>query len=223
MTITQRHHPDQHHHVRSEDILRIIPSSSAMPDVQCTFESEDHAFCNWVTMANAFGIMSVGSAVEEGPPFDHTLGNEAGHYTYLHSLDTFEPTATAKASLYTKAPLSSFQICVDFWYLKNINIFLYNTLCRLFKLLTMKVIRYHMNGETKKKLTLQAAVGAQHIGQLHTKYGYFISLSQIQLEISTRFVSSLNQILLLALRMELIKSTQLLTTAWKIFLTKHPS
>ena len=88
-----------------------------MPDVQCTFESEDHAFCNWVTMANAFGFMSVGSAVEEGPPFDHTLGNEAGHYTYLHSLDTFEPTATAKASLYTKAPLSSDPICVDFWYL----------------------------------------------------------------------------------------------------------
>ena len=113
VTIIQRHHPGQHHHVRSEYILKIIPSSSAMPDVQCTFESEDQVFCNWVTMANAFGTMSVGSAVEEGPSFDHTLGNEAGHYTYLHSLDA---ATTAKASLYTKAPLSSDPICVDFWY-----------------------------------------------------------------------------------------------------------
>ena len=86
-----------------------------MPDVQCTFESEDNPFCNWVTMASAFGVMSVGSAVEEGPPFDHTLGNEAGHYTFLHAFDT---AATAWASLYTKAPLSSDPICVDFWYLK---------------------------------------------------------------------------------------------------------
>ena len=84
-----------------------------MPDVQCTFESEDLQFCNWVTQTNAFGVMSVGSAVEEGPPFDHTLGNEAGHYTYMHISDT---TASAKASLYTKAPLSSDPICVDFWY-----------------------------------------------------------------------------------------------------------
>ena len=65
-----------------------------MPDVQCTFESEDQEFCNWVPMANANGIMDVGSAVEGGPPFDHTLGNEAGHYTYLHTYDT---TATARA------------------------------------------------------------------------------------------------------------------------------
>ena len=84
-----------------------------MPDVQCTFESEDHQFCNWVAQTNAFGVMSVGNAVEEGPPFDHTLGNEAGHYTYMHISDT---TASAKASLYTKAPLSSDPICVDFWY-----------------------------------------------------------------------------------------------------------
>ena len=112
MTITQRHHLGPHHHVRSECILRIIPSSSAMPDVQCTFESEDQEFCTWVPMANANGIMDVGSAVEGGPPFDHTLGNEAGHYTFLHTYDT---TAIARASLYTKAPLSSDPICVDFW------------------------------------------------------------------------------------------------------------
>ena len=83
-----------------------------MPDVQCTFESEEQAFCNWATMGSAQGIMSVGSAVEEGPGFDHTLGNEAGHYTYMHVLDT---AAVAKASLYAKAPSSSDPICVDFW------------------------------------------------------------------------------------------------------------
>ena len=49
--------------------------------------------------------------------------------------------------------------------------YLHNTLCRSFKLL-----RYHMNGETKKQLTLQAAVGSQHIGQVYTKYWWVIYL-----------------------------------------------
>ena len=81
-----------------------------------------------------------------------------------------------------------------------------------------------MNGETKKQITLQAAVGGQHIGQLYKKdLKGVTSLSQIQSEISTRFVSSWKKIRLPALRMEPTKSMQLLTTGWKTSLTKHPS
>ena len=110
-----------------------------MPDTQCTFE--DSGFCNWIPKpSGGNGEWASGAAKgnEEGPPFDHSLSNEAGHYAFLHASDH---NVEAKAGFYKAAPLSTDTICMDFW--------------------------YHMDGANTKQLTLQADVGSQKLGELN--------------------------------------------------------
>ena len=74
----------------------------------------------------------------EGPSYDHTQSNKAGHYAFLHAADHKN---TARSGLYATPASSSDGVCMDFW--------------------------YHMDGSNSKKLTLQAEVGAKPIGRTY--------------------------------------------------------
>ena len=107
-----------------------------MIDILCSFEEP----CAWISQwppVNGSWAVGVAGNNTEGPSYDHTMADDAGHYAYLHLTDH---SIGAKTGLYMSPFASSDDICVDFW--------------------------YHMDGANSKTLTLQADVGSQPIGNL---------------------------------------------------------
>ena len=104
-----------------------------MPRILCSFEDS----CNWVNVPTPNGTWTIGEAKDntEGPHYDHTQQNEAGHYAFLTEPDHHN---SILAGMHVKPEMSTETICINFW--------------------------YHMVGANKKKLSLQAGVGSTNIG-----------------------------------------------------------
>ena len=91
-----------------------------------------------MTSAGPTGQWNIGEAqtVEDGPSYDHTVQNGAGHYAYVSS-ENHDETKVYRMSV--KPPASIEDICFTFW--------------------------YHMRGGNFKRLSLTSVIGSADIGE----------------------------------------------------------
>ena len=111
-----------------------------MPELSCSFEE---AQCAWkMNPLGTTGHWEIGEAqgVADGPQYDHTNQNGAGHYAFVSS-QHHDQQADYRMSV--KAPASLQDICFTFW--------------------------YHMYGGNYKRLSLTSVIGSYDIGK-HIQY-----------------------------------------------------